>query len=167
MALFLLFPVFYSLYAPVCVVCMCVSLCLSVLSWAVGIVPLLCLLASALTSALIAHCCDFLQWIILLFYIDFPSAALVQYFILFFGSILFISCLFLRIINIQHSASFRICKGLHIIFNNLVKIGQKQIIQRFCVFFWNFTFERGILKPPLKQIFAWCKIYKKNILDTN
>lgn len=161
MALFLLFPVFYSLYAPVCVVCMCVSLCLSVLSWAVGIVPLLCLLASALTSALIAHCCDFLQWIILLFYIDFPSAALVQYFILFFGSILFISCLFLRIINIQHSASFRICKGLHIIFNNLVKIGQKQIIQRFCVFFEILLSKEGSLNLLWNKYLLGVRYIKK------
>lgn len=98
MALFLLFPVFYSLYTPVCVVCMCVSLCLSVLSWAVGIVPLLCLLASALTSALIAHCCDFLQLIICCFIlISFLLhwCSILFYFISF-GSILFISCLFLN-----------------------------------------------------------------------
>lgn len=145
MALFLLFPVLYFLYAPVCLVCLCVSLCLSVLSWAVGIVPPLCLLASALTSALIAHCCDFLQIIPLLFCVDFLSTALVQY---FFLSILFISYVFFflqLIFNIGFIQN--LLRSAHDF--NIGKQEEKQIIYHPCAFVEILLIDRQILKPPL------------------
>lgn len=43
-----------------CCLSLCVTLCLPVLSWAVGIVSFLCTQTFTLTSAHIAHCCDFL-----------------------------------------------------------------------------------------------------------